>query len=130
MEKWTLVRQPESRQGYTIKFVGMKEVMNIPIQAQYALSHQISVWQFDDLWEEGYRFDEVTKVKGVRRYCFVSREDAVYDKEGNHSEYQAAMFLKANFDEVEKKYDSTSEPRPFLSDVISGVSVVLTEQVQ
>lgn len=58
----------------------------------------ITVWCFDDLWEEGYRFDDVV----TKRYCFVERKYA-------KNENEAFEFLIAAYKFI-PKHKGTSEP--------------------
>jgi len=57
-----------------------------------------TVWTFDDLWEEGYRFDEVIS----KRYCFVDRKFAKDEKE-------AMQFLAVAYKFI-PKHQGTSKP--------------------
>lgn len=52
---------------------------------------KVSVWVFDDLWEEGYRFDD----KISKRYCFVERKFA-------NNESEALDFLQKAFEHIPK----------------------------
>ena len=57
-----------------------------------------TVWEFDDLWDEGYRFNEVVS----KRYCFVEQK---YAKD----EYEALEFLMAAYKFI-PKIQGTSKP--------------------
>lgn len=77
---------------------------------------KVSVWQFDDLWEEGYRFDDRT----TSRYLYVSKEFA-------KNQVEASEFLKAAFRFI-PKHQGTSKPLTSGGEtIISNVAVIIVE---
>lgn len=75
----------------------------------------ITVWQFDDLWEEGYRFDDVV----TKRYCFVERK---YVK----NEYEALEFLIAAYKFI-PKIQGTSKPLKYAEHLDKTPTAVIVD---
>lgn len=57
-----------------------------------------TIWTFDDLWDEGYRFDEVVS----KQYCFVDRKFAKDENEALEFLISAYKFIP--------KLQGTSKP--------------------
>ena len=75
----------------------------------------ITVWQFDDLWEEGYRFDDVV----TKRYCFVDRKFA-------KNEHEALEFLIAAFKFI-PKFKGTSKPLEKSEELAKTLTAIIVE---
>ncbi len=75
----------------------------------------VTVWQFDDLWEEGYRFDDVV----TKRYCWVERK---YVK----NEVEALEFLIAAYKFI-PKIQGTSKPLKYAQEMSGSLIAVIVD---
>jgi hypothetical protein len=75
----------------------------------------ITVWQFDDLWEEGYRFDDVV----TKRYCFIERK---YVK----NEREALEFLIDAYKWI-PKIQGTSKPLKYAEQLSETLVAVIVD---
>jgi len=77
----------------------MKEGVTLTIEEMKFLESKLkinhSLWVFDDLWEEGYRFDDI--ING--RYLFIHRDTV-------GSVRQACMYLEEYYNKI-NKFDGT-----------------------
>ncbi len=77
-----------------------------------------TVWIYDDLWEEGYRFDDIV----TKRFCFIERKYA-------SNEHNALEFLIAAYKFIPKN-EGTSNLQGFqMIDKSNLPCVVIMEDV-
>ena len=79
---------------------------------------RITVWAFDDLWEEGYHFDEMVSF----RICVVPREKASNKEE-------AASYLIDNYESIPKQGSESLKMRKGGDCIYGGPIVFIPEKV-
>lgn len=90
--------------------------INLTKEQIYSLINMgtVTVWRFDDLWEEGYRFNDVV----TGRYCFIPKEYA-------KNEHEAMEFLIAAYKFIPKiEGDSPLK----VSDIVHGECAVIIDK--
>ncbi len=75
----------------------------------------ISVWVYDDLWDEGYRFDDII----TKRRCFITTEFA-------KNEHEALDILSKIYRYV-KKEDGNSKRNPINEQILNSLVLVIEE---
>jgi len=75
----------------------------------------VTVWQFDDLWEEGYRFNEVV----TKRYCFIERKYVKNENEAIEFLIKAYKFIP--------KIQGTSIPLKHGMGLVKDLTAVIIE---
>lgn len=83
----------------------------------YELDSRVSIWVFDDLWEEGYRFQDILS----NRYVVISRDSA-------KTVQQARTFLQEHYRQV-KKIKGTSSNYGITAEEFYNVLVMVEEKL-